>query len=139
MAPTLTLILALHTNSIASPSQPLPLRLAAAQAIGSSPMLRYHPSHPADPAGPSALRVWLLALDALEDDDEDVRSAMARQLSRVLAPSELGLHSAAVLQLGWGLVATRFGRSDGLLDEVGPRGRVVGRMWGWRRGGGRQG
>lgn len=70
--------------------------------------------------------MWLLALDALEDDDEDVRSAMARQLSRVLAPSELGLHSAAVLQLGWGLVATRFGRSDGLLDEVGPRGRLVG-------------
>lgn len=59
-----------------------------------------------------------MALEAIEDDEEDVRQAIGRQLSPILAPGAIGLHHSVLLQLGWCWLVTRFSDADVLLDKV---------------------
>jgi hypothetical protein len=76
---------------------------AAVRAVGLSAVLRV-PLGASAPDEAYVLRAWLLALDALEDDDDDVRAAMAALLSPILAPAAgadgaigyLGLHEAVL-------------------------------------------
>jgi len=109
-------------SSASEGSQPVLLRLAAVNAIGSSAIIRETMLNSSVEPLPSGLsrrfRVCLLALNLLDDDDDDVRSAMARRLAPLVSPGGMGVHASLVLQLGWGHLATRFPRTDALLDEL---------------------
>lgn len=82
---------------------PVALRISAARAMGTR--------------RPSTAREWQLVLRLLDDDDDDVREAMAAEVTPVVAPGSVGaLNATAVQQLAWQFVARRFAKEElGLL------------------------
>lgn len=88
-------------EAAAAEDMPVELRIAAARAIGAS--------------RPSSVRGWLLALSLLEDDDEEVREAMASALGPLVTPSKAGAAALAptvVHQHGWKLLAAQHSADD---------------------------
>jgi len=73
--------------SAADEEMPVTLRVAAASAV--------------DVTDATQPRMWRLVLSLLDDDDDDVREAMARRMSHQLAPMRAPLHVALVRQLCW--------------------------------------
>jgi hypothetical protein len=92
-------------EAAASEDKPVSLRVAAAHAVGSASALRTR--------GPATILLWLLAIRLLEDDDPDVRDAMASALSPLVAPGAVGaLLPSVVRQLGWIRLAQTFPASE---------------------------
>ena len=83
-------------ESAAEEEQPVGLRIAAARAIGT--------------CRPSSVSGWLLALSLLEDDDDEVREAMACSLGALVAPASAGEARAppVVAQQAWMTLASLF-------------------------------
>ena len=79
--------------------RPVALRISAARVMG----IRR----------PSCLREWMLTLRLLDDDDDEVREAMAEAVTPLVAPMSAGaLTAAAVHQLAWQLLAQHFSKAD---------------------------
>jgi hypothetical protein len=107
-----------EVTSSAHEEMPVALRVAAVSAIDVSDAM--------DP------RMWRLVLSLLDDDDADVREAMARRMSHELLPGRGLPHVALVRQLCWvrcktlGLLSELFPAStDGLLELQQPAGQVA--------------
>ena len=107
-----------EVTSSAHEEMPLVLRVAAASAIDVSDAM--------DP------RMWRLVLSLLDDDDADVREAMARRMSDELLPGRGQPHVALVRQMCWvrcknlGLLSKLFPASvDGLSEPQRPAGQVA--------------